>query len=64
MVAAHEDQYHIGEKPTVITYTYFNRYAGTPQKYTKNLDKLLMVYRQTYHCISDSLLVVPLDYYE
>ena len=25
-------QYNIGEKPTVILYTYFNRHAGTPEK--------------------------------
>ena len=25
-------QYHVGEKPTVILYTYINRYAGTPEK--------------------------------
>ena len=25
-------QYNIGEKPTVILYTYINRHAGTPEK--------------------------------
>ena len=25
-------QYNIGEKPTVIPYTYINRHAGTPEK--------------------------------
>ena len=24
-------QYNVGEKPTVILYTYINRYAGTPE---------------------------------
>ena len=28
-------QYNIGEKPTVILYTYINRHAGTPQKQQK-----------------------------
>ena len=26
-------QYNVGEKPTVILYTYINRYAGTPENY-------------------------------
>ena len=26
-------QYNVGEKPTVILYTYINRYAGTPEKF-------------------------------
>ena len=25
-------QYNGGEKPTVVLYTYINRYAGTPEK--------------------------------
>ena len=25
-------EYNIGEKPTVILYTYINRHAGTPEK--------------------------------
>ena len=25
-------QYNIGEKPTVLLYTYINRHAGTPEK--------------------------------
>ena len=28
-------QYNIGEKPTVILYTYINRHAGTPEKQRK-----------------------------
>ena len=27
---------NIGEKPTVILYTYINRHAGTPEKNSKN----------------------------
>ena len=32
-------QYNVGEKPTVILYTYINRHAGTPKKleHTKTL---------------------------
>ena len=28
-------QYNVGEKPTVILYTYINRHAGTPEKQQK-----------------------------
>ena len=28
-------QYNVGEKPTVILYTYINRHAGTPEKKRK-----------------------------
>ena len=28
-------QYNVGEKPTVILYTYINRHAGTPEKQKK-----------------------------
>ena len=26
------ERYNVGEKPTVILYTYINRHAGTPEK--------------------------------
>ena len=32
MVVILSQQYNIGEKPTVILYTYINRHAGTPEK--------------------------------
>ena len=32
MVVTLGQQYNIGEKPTVILYTYINRHAGTPKK--------------------------------
>jgi len=32
MVVPLGQQYNIGEKPTVILYTYIKRHAGTPQK--------------------------------
>ena len=35
MVVTSGQQYNVGEKPTVILYTYINRYAGTPDKKQK-----------------------------
>ena len=32
MVVTLGQQYNVGEKPTVILYTYINRHAGTPEK--------------------------------
>ena len=32
MVVTYGQQYHVGEKPTVVLYTYINRHAGTPSK--------------------------------
>ena len=32
MVIPLGQQYNVGEKPTVILYTYINRHAGTPTK--------------------------------
>ena len=32
MVVKLGQQYNIGEKPTVVLYTYINRHAGTPAK--------------------------------
>ena len=33
MVVTLGRQHHVGEKPTVILYTYINRHAGTPECY-------------------------------
>ena len=33
-------QYNVGEKPTVILYTYITRHAGTPEK-RKNKDNVV-----------------------
>ena len=35
MVVTLGQQYNIGEKPTVILYTYINHHAGTPEKQRK-----------------------------
>ena len=32
MVVTLGQQYNVGEKPTVVLYTYINRHAGTPNK--------------------------------
>ena len=46
MVVALCQQYNVGEKPTVILYTYVNRHAGTRNKtkteYTMSLDNSLI----------------------
>ena len=43
MVVTLGQPYNIGEKPTVILYTYINRHAGTPNK-TKIKDTMSLVY--------------------
>ena len=35
MVVTLGQQYYVGDKPTVIPYTYINRHAGTPDKHQK-----------------------------
>ena len=42
MVVTLGQQYNVGEKPTVILYTYINRHAGTPNKL------LLISYRRLH----------------
>ena len=37
MILTLGEEYHVGEKPTVILYTYINRHAGTPKQ---NKDKV------------------------
>ena len=45
MVITLGQQYNVGEKPTVILYTYINRHSGTPTKRkTKQLFKSAEVY--------------------
>ena len=47
MVVRLGQQYNIGEKTTVILYTYVNRHAGTPEKQLKQK-----------HCSTSSNMVV------
>ena len=35
MVLTSGQQYYVGDKPTVVLYTYINRHAGTPDKHEK-----------------------------
>ena len=37
MVVTLGQQYNIGEKPTVILYTYINRHARTPEKQRRQI---------------------------
>ena len=43
MVITLGQQYNLGEKPTVILYTYINRHAGTPDK---NKTKTFLVHNK------------------
>ena len=47
-------QYNVGEKPTVILYTYINRHAGTPEKTVKTKQR---------QCSTPSHVVVIMYYY-
>ena len=47
MVVILGQQYHAGEKPTVILYTYIDRYAGTPHK-TKTKDTMNLDYTSVF----------------
>ena len=49
-------QYNVGEKPTVLLYTYINSHAGTPEKQQKQQfkkKKNVVIHHQTnnYHTI-------------
>ena len=35
-------KYNVGEKPTVILYTYINRHAGTPEKQQKKQNNVVV----------------------
>ena len=47
MVITLGQQYNVGEKPTIILYTYINRHAGTPEKHQKQT-RDNVVYHHTY----------------
>ena len=48
MVVTMGQQYNVGEKPTVILYTYINRHAGTPEKqrrqYSTSSNMVVIIY--------------------
>ena len=42
VVTLSQQQYNVGEKPTVLLYTYItNRHAGTPEKQKKNKNNVV-----------------------
>ena len=43
-------QYNVGEKPTVILYTYINRHAGTPKKTDKKVHHQTVIQTNTVLC--------------
>ena len=56
MVVTLVQQYNVGEKPTVILYTYINRHAGTPKKTLTN--KNIVVHTTTKINQKQSVVVV------
>ena len=54
MVVTLSQQYNIGEKPTLILYTYYiNRHAGTPEKQRKNKEQNKTWYIVIIYCYID-----------
>ena len=51
MVVTSDQQYNIGEKPTLILYTYINRHAGTPEK------------QRTHNSTSSNIVVIIYCYF-
>ena len=50
MVVTLGQQYIIGEKPTIILYTYINRHARTPENSEKNKNKKKTWYIVIIYC--------------
>ena len=44
-------QYNVGEKPTVILYTYITRYAGTPENYCIKSTELRLCAENVQLCL-------------
>ena len=44
MIVTLGQQCNIGEKPTVILYTYINRHAGTPKNFVNTANKNIVVH--------------------
>ena len=62
MVVTLGQQYPVGEKPTVILYTYINRHAGTPNK-TETKDTMSLDTTQYFYIGSRIEWVSALLYY-
>ena len=59
MIVTLGQQYNVGEKPTVIMYTYYiNRHAGTSNKYT--VDPMLSASGNLFKCHEEVLYLQPL----
>ena len=50
MVVTLGQQYSVGDKPTVMLYTYINRHAGAPNK-TKAKDTMSLDYSSVYNVL-------------
>ena len=55
-------QYHVGEKPTVIMYTYSNRHGGTPNK-TATKDAMSLDYSSICYIGSRVILMSMKEIY-
>ena len=57
MVVTLGQQYNIGEKPTVILYTYINRHAGTPDKQLcAKFESGLCIFFFVYYIVDNDVL--------
>ena len=57
MVVPLGQQYNIGEKSTVILYSYINRHAGTPEKQQRQKQLLLCVTSSNNKDQSNTIIV-------
>ena len=51
-------QYNVGEKPTVILYTYINRHAGIPEKTVKTKQRQCSTPSHMVMCFDEGNLQV------
>ena len=58
MVVTLGQQYNIGERPTVILYTYIKRHAGTPEKQHETKSNYLISHNTVQHHTVRSQVVV------
>ena len=59
MVVTLSQQYDVGEKPTVILYTYINRHAGTPKQKTKTKQKQCSTFFEGVVIMYDNSAIEP-----
>ena len=58
MVVTLGQQYNVGEKPTVVLYSYINRHAGPPNK-TKQKTMQYMIKRVVVVILPYTIIIVP-----